>query len=445
MSKSEEEKDQGSDDPGIGVVKNQRLLPTANQVDGEIDPSQVIHKGKARLIVSESEPGSTNSTEPRKIRPEPRVVVSSKAKPELVNEPADEVKRLERSVHPGKERIKVGKAKFEKREERLPEDERQEEQWGSALGSSWLMLFLGGGGVIVLVIGLVVMRGVWDGDMMKAEDAVIPALVVEEKDPFEGSPEQWMQHRSGIISGQALQILKQFMEFTDAESKSKLVRHPAEYLQLAPHWPVSIDSVLSNSDHQTWEIGHTEGTAYLILNTMTRDFLPLRIYFTREGETLKLDWQASVAWSDVSLKDIRLAGQQRGGAANEVQRKAGVVPMSKLSPSSKSTIPAKIYTDSVLVRCMIRKKEEHYIGIYNDEEHSAYMLLSSDKMNDLWGYVAKGSDLDLRLKAILDHGSFVVSLKKDERVMLRIRVNEKEALPSQVELVELLNPEWVTP
>jgi len=445
MSKREEEQDQGGCDPDRSVVKNQKLPPTVNQVDGDEDTSQVIHKGKARLIVSESEPSSASSPEPRMIRPEPRVVVTTHAKPELVDEPADEIKRLERSVHPGKERIKVGKAKFEKLEERLPEDERQEEQWGGSLGTNWLMLFLGGGGVIVLVIVLVVMRGAWGGDMMKAEDIVIPTLVVEEPDPFEGEPEQWMRHRSGVISEEALQILKQFMESEDAEVRSKLVRHPDEYLKLAPHWPVSIDTVLSNSDHQAWVIGHTEDTAYLILNTMTRDFLPLRVYFTREGETLKLDWQASVAWSDVSLKDIRLAGQQRGGAANERQRKAGVVPMSKLSPSSKSTIPAKIYTDSVLVRCMIRKKEEHYLGIYNDEEHSAYMLLSPDKMHDMWGYAAKGSDLDLRLKAILDHGSFVVSLKKDERVMLRIRVNEKEALPSQVELVELLNPEWVTP
>jgi hypothetical protein len=223
------------------------------------------------------------------------------------------------------------------------------------------------------------------------------------------------------------------------------VRHPSEYLKQCKDWPVPVNPLLSTHDPQEWEIGHTEETAYLILNARDHDYLPFRAYFTRENGELKLDWAATTAWSEVSLQTIRQTAQRLGGPVNEAQRKAGVVALSQLSPAVKSVLPDKIHTDSVFIRCQIRKKEEFYAGPYNDQEHSAYMLLSADQMHHMWGYAPKGSELDLKLKALLDHGSFVVALKKDQRVILRVRMNKKDALPSQLELVELITPEWVTP
>lgn len=406
--------------------------------------SKVIQKGKARLIVAESEDAPQASSEPREIKPEPRLAVSQQAEVEAVDEPVSEVQRLERAVDPGKERIKVDKAKFEKLEKRLDEAEKQEEKWGEARGIGWWSILMGGVIVIILVIGAVAIRGVLDGATAKTEE--IPPLVEApvEDDPYQGSPEKWFRDRSGAIGENSIQVLKSFLDTSDDE-RSQWVRNPEFYLQHHSSWQRPLSPLLGNSVKHSWDIDHIGDTGYLVFKTRDEDFLPFRAYFTRDGDSLKLDWEATTAWSEVSLQAMYEAGKKRGGAANRVEREAGVVAATQLSPRPKSDLPEKIYTDSVLLRCMIRKRDEFYAGSYNDKEHSAYMLLSADKMHHMWGYAPKDSDLDKQLKSVLDHGSFVVKLKKDRRVTLRVRVNENEALPLQVELVELVNPEWVTP
>lgn len=446
MSEGEEEINQGSEyqDESLDGKLDR---PSVSGVDDESEAGgRVIRKGAARLIVSTPDQvASGKPTEPRAIRPQPRVAVSAKVKPELVDELEDEVLRLERKLSPGKNRIKVGAAKFDKLEERPTEDVRQEEQWGHSAGGGWKMLLVGGCVVIVLVISLVVMRGVWGGDTMKDEDVVLYGEEEKEKNPYEGSPEKWFHDRSGTISAEALHVLEGFVQASDRKAKSQWVRRPEQYLNLSPHWPVQLDPLMRQHGKESWSIGHTDGVAYLILETRNREFLPLRVYFTHIEGVFKLDWQASMAWSEVSLEEIRSVREKRGGPRNEIQRKAGVVASEELIPSSKSVLPDEIYTASMAVRCMLRKKEEFYAGPYNDREYSGYMLLSADKMHYMWGYVAKDSALDSKLKAILDHGSFVVRLKKDERVILRVRLSKKDALASQLEIVELTNSEWVNP
>ena len=389
----------------------------------------------------------SGESELQKIRVQPRVSMFNQAEPELVDDQGgdDDVARLERSVEPGKERIKVAKVKFEKLEERPDDAEIQEEQWGGAAHIGWRSVLIGGVAVIVLIVALVVTRGFLRGDS-STEVGISPLVeIVEDQDPYKGSPEKWLRDRSGAIEVEALRVMKGYMDASDDQARSQWVRRPELFLKRAAQRAIPLRPLLAQRHEHSWDIGHTGETAYLIFTGRDADYLPFRAYFTQDGEQLKLDWTATTAWSEVSLQDIRVDARRRAGAVSDVQRVAGVVEAAQLSPSSKSSLPTKFQTKPVEVRCMIRKKNDFYAGPYNDQDYSAYMLLSSDKMHHMWGYAAKGSELDLKLKRILDHGSFVVSLKKDKWVTLRIRKAKKEALPSQIELVELLHPEWVTP
>ncbi|NWK56091.1 hypothetical protein HW115_10760 [Verrucomicrobiaceae bacterium N1E253] len=408
------------------------------------DESKVIQKGGARLIVSgEESQADAQVAQPREIRPEPRVAVAVPSTAQLQETEQEEVLRLERSVDPGKERIKVDKAKFEKLAARPDQAEQQEEEWGQSFSIGWKSLVLGGLTVVLVVVGGVTLRGAFGGATVKAEE--VPPPVEEKKDPYAGSPEKWFRDRSGVIGKQALKVLTSFTEASDLEARSQWVRNPDQYLALAPHWDSRVDPHLGAGSKQAWDIGHTDQTAYLIFKGRNQEFFPFRAYFTREEGELKLDWQATTGWSEVSLLSIREVMEKRAGANSNEERELGVVSASELSPRPKSELPTAIYDDSVLLRCLIRKQHDYYAGVYNDREHSAYMLFSADKMHHMWGYAPKGSELDRRLKAILDHGSFVVSLKKDKRVTVKVRINEKVALPNQLDLVELVNPEWVTP
>lgn len=442
MSNLGEDERHKINDEGLGLHES-----GGDELSSGEDGAKFINKGGARLIVSGAEQSPPVNTQPQEMRLEPRALGSAIADPVIEDcvEPEEVVQRLESATPPGKGRIKVEQAKFEKLEARPDGAERQEAQWGGNALSGGRMLLIGGTVVIVLVVSLVAMRGLFDGDFVETEVIPPPIATKEDSDVFKGSPEKWLRERSGRNGAEALLVLKSFLEASDDQSRSEWVRNPEGFQQHVQKWTAKIDPLIKPKDKQRWDIGHTGDTAYLILTARNREYLPFRAYFTREGEGLKLDWDATVAWSDVSLQSIRESALKRGGPANDSQRKAGVVALSQLSPSAKSHLPDEIHTDSVLVRCMLRKRDEFYAGPYNDQDHSAFMLLSADKMHHMWGYAPKGSELDLQLRSVLDHGSFVVNLKKDQRVTLRVRVNEKDALPSQLEMVELVNPEWVTP
>jgi hypothetical protein len=473
----------------------------------------VISKGKARLIISGAEEAEPDK--PRAIAPKPRVVSARPQEPVPEASTEETVERLERVVNPGKERIKVNQAKFEELKERPDEAERQEEEWGKGIISGW-WIAVAGVCAAVLLLGSLAIKNWFDGD--EAQDVVLAPSTSVNDDLHAGSPEKWFHDRAGKIGKEANAVLSAFMSAPDDVSRSKWVRQPDVYLKRVKLGQVTINPRLDQEGEQSWRVGHTENTAFLILDCRDTDFMPFHAYFTRDGEQLKLDWQATTAWSEVPLQMMKKDLQQQQIHIDKLMRDAReaqelfdsskaargksnliihvvsggesmgiiarrykttvaelmkvnqlpddmleigqklkiasqvklvdvpviVVPL-KPEPVKPPALPLSLYTEPVLVRCMIRRKDEFYAGPYNDREHSAFMLSSADNAHYLWAYTARDSPLDLELRRLLDHGRFVVALKKDVRVTVRIRRNQKDALPSQLELVEIVHPEWVTP
>lgn len=397
--------------------------------------STVIDKGKAKLIISgakEVEPDT-----PRVIAPEPRVVSVRPEKPVPAAAPEEEIERLEREVNPGRVRIKVDQAKFEELSERPDEAERQEEAWGKGISPGW-WVSIAGVCVAVILLGGLAIKSWFDGDEVQ-EVTHVPAGGGSD-DLHAGSPEKWFYERAGKIGTEANAVLSAFMSAPDDRARSEWVRQPEAYLNRTRQGEVMISPRLDEADDQSWMIDHTEDTAFLALDGRDADFMPFRAYFTREGEQLKLDWQATTARSEVSLQTMKKTLKEQQDRISRLTHDAR-----EKQADSPPVLPAPLYTEPVMVRCMMRRIDEFYAGPYNDREHSAFMLLSADKAHYVWAYTARDSPLDLELRRLLDHGRFVVSLKKDMRVTVRIRRNQKDALPSQLELVEIVHPEWVTP
>ena len=113
--------------------------------------------------------------------------------------------------------------------------------------------------------------------------------------------------------------------------------------------------------------------------------------------------------------------------------------------SHELTLPTGLYSDPVTLRCLLTRRNEFYAGPYNAEDHSAFMLRSADRLTHLWGYVERDSKLDHDLRRLLDHGRFVIELKKNLPVTVKVKRAKKDALPSQLELMELVHPNWVSP
>ncbi len=356
------------------------------------------------------------------IRPQPREIQNhaqslSQVDEHVIEPQTQQVTRLEQGNSAGKMRKRPDKAKFEKQKKDTPIEEKKEQQW--AQGSSkvgWWMVSSGAALVLILVSAVVLSSYLEKNTM---EQVGSPELETATTDPFAGSPERWFRKQGGEVVKQATQLLKEYTEAASIEDKADFVRDREGFLSKFQDWPVKVNPRLDHTDMNGWEADHTGETAFLILKTENQNFLPMRLYFVRQGEQLKLDWEASTAWAPHTFPDLK----------------------KRLAQKEYSSTGDRSY----LLRGLLRRRNEFYAGPYNDEEHAAFMISSYDQEHYFWGYTKRDSALDIELRKLLDHGSFVVDLKKDIPVTLRVKKGQKDALPSQLELMEFVFPEWVKP
>ncbi|BDS05534.1 hypothetical protein NT6N_05740 [Oceaniferula spumae] len=502
-------------------------------------PNKTIARKGAKLVIRKDGEGKPETGEPKGIRPEPRklptlplVSVHEDEADSATQQGDDEVVRLESAAPPSREQqtsVKSQAAIFEERSVQPSEDIRQEEQWAENKSTGWWVA-IGGACLLAVLVAVVVIGSQWKD--IDDDGGKVPELtVVEEEDPFAGSPEKWFQERAGSIGKQGLAVLQSYMAATDDQNRSHWVRNPESYLKNVTDWSVSVKPRINDITEKQWAISHTDDTAYLTLSTEDENFMPFRAYFVRQNEQLKLDWHASTAWSEISIAAMRekllerekkvaeikanaraqqaeadeayarkmqayeaalKASQSQqvkehvvasgetvtaiatryGVTAHDLKSHNGLTdsflkigqrlkiptkgggasdltaaPVKPVKPKAltEPEMPALAIQEPTLVRCLLRRRDEFYAGPYNDKEHSAFMILAPDKSRYLWAYADKDSELDLELRKLLDHGRFVVDLKKDIRVTVRVRSGKKDALPSQLELMELVHPEWVSP
>lgn len=306
-------------------------------------------------------------------------------------------------------------ATFENLEEPMEHAQQQEELWNdnSPRVGKWMLIF--GGGVILAIIAAVVLSSFIEMD--RGEVVTESEIELGPIDYFEGTPEQWFRQREASLPRQAVELLKAYRSAPNKEAKSKFVRDPEGYLKKEGQWGKVLTPRLDNLRSQYWKVLSNENMACFVLLTHDEEFLPTKIFFVQKGGALKLDWEASVVWSSYTFEGAKAAIAAKEGELDK----------------------------GILMRCLLRRKNEFYAGPYNDQEHSAYMVSSSDKNHYFWAYVKRGSDLDTKLRAQLNHGSFIVNLKQDIPVTLRLKRGKKGALPVQLEVMELMHPEWVSP
>lgn len=515
----------------------EKAEPSGSENTPEDQDAKVIDRGESKLVIKGADATGGKTSPPRELEVEPRIILPAKdtaAEPQVNEVVESEVVRLQTQSEPGQDRVKLEKGKFEKLEQ--PDKAAQEEEkWGAEIKMGWWIAISGLSVAALLMAGLIIKYS-YDGDSKEAVSVPLaPGFPMD--DPFEGSPQKWLQENTVLARKQAVEILSKYVSAQNDQQRSKLVRDSNSYLEHVKSWQAGFNPRPVDDEHCAWSVADIGDTGYLMLKGRDAEFMPMRVYFVRTGETLKLDWHATVGWSAVSMKtikedlkkhqaeieqinlDYRLAVQkakqeekdydkklvayqrklreqtQQGARSeyvvqsgdtlekiaerhqigmdvltgeNKLEGKAvsagqvlkipadpGAVPdagtlVSPQMPQAVSKIkkpglPAELYTEPITLRCLLSRRNEFYAGPYNDREHSAFMLRSPDRLTYLWGYVKRDSALDQELRRLLDHGRFVVGLKKDYPVTVRTKKALKDALPSQLELLELAHPGWVAP
>jgi hypothetical protein len=149
---------------------------------------------------------------------------------------------------------------------------------------------------------------------------------------------------------------------------------------------------------------------FLVVFGKRSDQIPFRAYFVREGEHLKLDWEATEGICDIPIHEL----------------------------------PGATGVRQALVRCEVEAKPFHTTA-FPETRFRSFLLSTADQQAWIWGYGERDGETELRLKALLDTGSAFLEQKTRERATLRITADPGRDLPNQFLITEMLHIDWVRP
>ncbi|NNM28301.1 MAG: hypothetical protein HKO57_02175 [Akkermansiaceae bacterium] len=160
-----------------------------------------------------------------------------------------------------------------------------------------------------------------------------------------------------------------------------------------------------------WELGSSGDKGFIALYGRRENLVPFRAYLVHTEKGIQLDWEATVAWSEVPVTEL--------------------VEKAPKSP--------------VLVRGWVGK-QPHFDAVSGRSGLvSWYQVLDANKENFVWGYVPAESKLDLELKALMNYGLVILDRKDEVRATIRLKKPSSGVRDTEFEIVELVASDWVLP
>ncbi|YCM45338.1 hypothetical protein V2O64_04795 [Verrucomicrobiaceae bacterium 227] len=307
------------------------------------------------------------------------------------------------------------------------DDKPLDDVWGTKKRSaSWLWIVLIGiiVPVVAIIIGITKLTGDADYDSGLVNQNQLRGVEQAKFDPGEG-PLGWYQASSVGVMDEVVKVITAINEAEDPEEIEDLVRI-SPYRKINPidlaDWgkPLQTNS-LSNF---RWEgviaaapgLESETARGTLMVSGSRVDGEPFKAYFVHEGDKVVLDWDATTAWSELSIGEV----------AEQKPRR------------------------DTLVRCLLEKRPV-YDWEFGEVTYSGYFISSPDRTERIIAYVPLNNDrnkqIDRDLKATLNYGSFITNrlLLRDVPVTLKVR-HQSEASESGVfEITEFDNAGWVRP
>ena len=225
-------------------------------------------------------------------------------------------------------------------------------------------------------------------------------------------PVTWFQENAGALPVKAQALVAEILEAPNAEALAPLLVRPEEALPLMESWPdIRVPRPdLDRGNEWEFDIIDQEDFAFLTITGSREDFSKFTWFFVRDGEDLKLDWEASAAYSEVSI-------------------------------SSHVETPI---TEPVVVRGRI-SRPHIYGGPYDEETWSSFQIWDPKGGESMWAYTKKGSPEEKTIFEWMDYGRFIVELKQEIRGTFKVKPALPGAHPKAVELVEVVRKDWPTP
>lgn len=299
-----------------------------------------------------------------------------------------------------------------------------DDTWGNKKKSSaWLWMSIVG--IIIPLLGIAVgISLLKNGDDSNASDDIPKLLRIEDKkgSVSEGS-HGWFHENSMTYLDDALNILSQINQAESESDITKLLR-PSMAREKNPiklsKWGNPVNT--SSKTKFSWALDNVipRGSSahnqrgYITMNLKRISGEDFTAFFVHSDGKLLLDWDATMAWSEVSWRAL------------------------------KDTMPRS----TKILRARLEKKAS-YDATQKGIDQSGY-ILSSDAGNEfIFAFVPldseKNNQMDKELKELLNYGSFTTALKKNLRVTVKVRYGDESGKGNRFEIVDYMHEGWVRP
>lgn len=309
--------------------------------------------------------------------------------------------------------------------ERLKEarksDEPLEEGWGNTRqrrrGAKWILLVvvLVGLPLVALIVSMSIsgrqgtggnpVAGVGSG-MFDMPDG--PGLAY---DPT--TPEAWFYENSVEAFDESMRVLSEINELEDPAAMEGFLRDAELTLPVVKQEWTGKESAFFVDDPRrlAWEFGGAGDTGFMAVSGRLENHKKFRAYFVKTDDGLKMDWKATMAWSEIPVGEL--------------------VAQAPKQPT--------------LVRCWVGKQPDYDMFEGHGSLYSWYQILDPTKEEFVWAHVPAGSKRDVQLKELLNYGMIVMQRRDEVRVILRIVKPTLGFRETEFEILEVVTEDWVMP
>lgn len=237
-----------------------------------------------------------------------------------------------------------------------------------------------------------------------------PGYVFEEKQQLDREQEYLLVHSKELIK-QAEMLLERYAVAASVEEILPLVRDAEKVKErMVRLWkPWGTDPILAAGEEMTGFVLEESERAGISLKGRKGDFSSFDMVFIREGEGLKLDWEASHGIGELQVAELA------EGVAAEGRVVRGIIQ------------PTEFYTLA-----------------FPDSRFRSFRLADASGDHFIWVFAPLGSTVASVLKSEFNEGS--VLLEKSAQIAATVRLSGTGGSSGKCyEITEMLHKGWVTP
>jgi hypothetical protein len=237
-----------------------------------------------------------------------------------------------------------------------------------------------------------------------------PDYVFEQEEALDDEQEYFLVN-SGELAGEAEALLERYAAVTSVEQALAMVRGAARVrARMERLWqPWGPGARFAGGEEIQNFIMQGAGRPAICLTGRKGDFSRFELVFVREGERLKLDWEASHGIGEVQIADLQGAVPAPGG----------------------------------VVRAVIRPATFHPAE-FPEERFRSYQLSDAGGEHFVWAFTPRGSVIATALKQEFNEGSVLLESRGETRATVRLAGSGNPGLKC-FEITEMLHKGWVTP